>query len=118
MRWATSLPIVGSAEPLGHCGDDRHGAVGGDGEDAVDPVPSRDGLDGVDVREVDDLGGVGERETRRVGVAVDRDDAEPAVARLRDRTALVAPGADEEDARHGAMLDGAGRRPTTIPACR
>ena len=97
------------AEPLGHRGDDRHGAVGGDGEDAVDLLSARDGLDGVDVREVDDLGGVRERETRRVGVAVDRDDAEAAVARLCDRTALVAPGADEEDARHGAMLDGAGR---------
>ena len=29
--------------------------------------------------------------------------------RSRRTTGLVAPGADEEDARHGAMLDGAGR---------
>ena len=54
-------------------------------------------------------GDVGEGEPGRIRVAVDRDDAEAALARLGDRAALVAPRADEEDARHGAMLDEAGR---------
>ena len=65
---------------------------------------SPDRLDRVDVGEVHDLGNVGDPEPERVGVPIDGDDAEPALARLDDRPALVAAGADEEDARHGAML--------------
>ena len=45
-------------------------------------------------------------EPRRVGVPVDGDDPQPPLARLDDRPALMSAGADEEDARHGAMLDG------------
>ena len=92
------------AEALGDRRDDRDGAVRRDRQRAVDGVPSRDLLDRVDVGEVDDLRDVRRLEPRRVGVAVDRDDADPALARLGDRAALVAARADEEDARHGAML--------------
>ena len=59
-------------------------------------------VDRVDVGEVDRLGDVGDLQPERVGVAVDRDDADALLARLQDRAALVAPGADEEDGLHGA----------------
>jgi hypothetical protein len=61
----------------------------------------RDLRDGVDVDEVDHLRHVSRRETDGIGVAVDRDDAEPTLARLHDRAPLVAPGTDEEDRLHG-----------------
>ena len=93
-------------EPLGHGGDDGNRAIRRDRQRAVDASPPRDVLDRLDVREVDDLGHVGEGEPRSLCVAIDRDDAQAALTRLGDRAALVAPGADEEDARHGAMLDG------------
>ena len=64
-----------------------------------------DRLDRVDVGEVDDLGNIRDPEPKGVCVAIDGDNAETALARLDDRPALVAAGADEEDARHGAMLD-------------
>jgi hypothetical protein len=67
-------------------------------------VSSPDLLDRIDVGEVDDLRHVRRLEARRVGIAVDCDDADPAIARLGDRAALVASRADEEEARHGAML--------------
>ena len=63
----------------------------------------------VHVCEVDDLGHVCQGEPGRVRVSIDRDDAKAPLARLRDRAALVASRADEEDARHGAMLDEACR---------
>ena len=72
---------------------------------AVHVVAARDVHDRVDVREVDDLGYVGEGEPGRLRVPVHRDDAEAPLARLRDRAALVASRADEEDARHGAIVD-------------
>ena len=94
----------GKPEALRHRRDDRHGAVGGDRQRTVDLVPPRDLLDRVHVGEVDDLCHVGELEARGGGVPVDRDDAEPPVARLGDRAALMAARADEEDAWHGGML--------------
>jgi hypothetical protein len=66
---------------------------------------SPDRFDRVHVGEVDDRRNVRDPEAKRVGVAIDRDDAKTALAGLDDRSALVAAGADEEDARHGAMLD-------------
>ena len=61
----------------------------------------------LDVDEVDDLGLVGVLEPGRVGVAVDRDDAQPELLRAQDRAPLVAPRADEEDGLHSrAMLLG------------
>ena len=92
-------------EPLGHGGDDRHRPIRRDRERPVHAVAPRDVLHRVDVGEVDDLGYVGQRQARSRRVAVDRDDPEPALARLHDRAALVASRADEEHARHGAMLD-------------
>jgi hypothetical protein len=92
-------------EALGHGGDDRHRSVGGDRERTVDAVTSSDALDRVRVGEVDDLGHVRELESRSVGVSIDGDDAEATVACLGDRAALMAARADEEDARHGGMLD-------------
>ena len=69
-------------------------------------VATRDLGHRVDVGEVDGLGDVGDLQPERVGVAVDRDDADALLARLQDRAALVAPGADEEDGLHcAAMLD-------------
>jgi len=93
------------AERLGHRRDDRHGAVGGHRERAVHRMAPRDVDDGSDVREVHHFRDVGDRETRCVWIPVDCDDAEPALARLDDRAALMAARADEEHARHGAMLD-------------
>jgi len=68
-------------------------------------VPAGEVLDSVDVCEVDDLGHVCQGEPGRVRVSIDRDDAKAPLARLRDRAALVASRADEEDARHGAIVD-------------
>ena len=92
------------AEPLRHRRDDRDGAVGRDRQRAVDGVPARDLRHRVDVGEVDRLCDVGDLEPERVGVAVDRDDADALLARLQDRAALVAPGADEEDGLHTAAM--------------
>ena len=41
-------------------------------------------------------------EAECLGVPVDRDDAKSELLRSEDRTALVAPGADEEHGRHVA----------------
>ena len=49
----------GQTEPLGHRGHDGHGAVGRDGQHAVDGVPPADLGNCVDVLEVDDLRHVG-----------------------------------------------------------
>ena len=90
----------GQAEALGHRRDDGNGAVGGDGQRAVDRVSPGDLGHRVDVGEVDRLRDVGDLKAERVGVAVDGDDANALVARLHDRAPLVAPGADEEDGLH------------------
>ena len=59
------------------------------------PPPHVD--DRADVREVDHLAHVGDRQPRRVGVAVDRDDARAPLAPALERAPRVAPGADEQD---------------------
>ncbi len=87
-------------QPLGHRSDDRHGAVGRDGQRAVDGVAPRDLGHRVDVGEVDSLADVGDLQPERVRIAVHRDDAKALPARLQDRATLVAPGADEEDGLH------------------
>ena len=104
IRWATSRADRGQAEALGHRRDDGNGAVGGDGQRAVDRVAPGDLGHRVDVGEVDRLGDVGDLQPERVGVAVDGDDANALVARLQDRAPLVAPGADEEDGLHTAAM--------------
>ena len=72
---------------------------------AVDVMAAGDLGDRVDVGEVDGLADVGDLQPEGVGVAVDADHAQAALARLQDRAALVAPGADEEDGLHcPAML--------------
>ena len=93
-----------SREPERLCDrcDDRHGAVGRDGEDAVDAVAPRDLGDPCDVREVDRLAHIGHLQAGRIGVAVDGDGTEAELLRPQDRAALVAPGADEEDGLHVA----------------
>ncbi len=90
------------SEPLRHGGDDGNGPVGGDRQRSVDCVAAGDLRHRVDVREVDRLGDVGDLQPERVRIAVDRDDANSLLARLQDRAALVAPGADEEDGLHTA----------------
>ena len=92
-----------SREPelVRHRGHDRHGAVGRDREHAVDPMPPSDLGDSGDVGEVDDLGDLCRGKPGCCGVAVDRDDAKVASARMLDGSALVAPRADEEDGLHG-----------------
>ena len=92
----------GQPELLGHGGDERNGAVGGDGEHALDVVSPRHVGHRADVREVDRLAGVRDLEPQRLGVPVDGDDTKPELLRAEDRTALVAPGADEEDGGHVA----------------
>ena len=91
----------GQSELLGDGGDDGHGAVGRDREHAVDADAPRDLDHLVGVGEVDDLGDVGRRESRCVGVPVDCRDPQSPGARLLDRATLVAPGADEEHGLHG-----------------
>jgi hypothetical protein len=85
------------AERLRNGGDDRHRAVGGDRQRAVDAVPAADLDDAVDVLEVDDLADVGGLEAERGAIPVDGDDAEPELLCPPDRAALVAARADEED---------------------
>ena len=87
----------GRPERLGDGRDDRHCAVGRHGQDAVDIVAPPDLRDRFDVGEVDHLADVRDGEPRRVGVAVDADDAQPELARALDRTPLVPPGADHQD---------------------
>ena len=72
-----------------------------DREHAVDADAPRelDHLTGVG--EVDDLGDVGRRESRCLGVPVDCRDPQPPGARLLDGATLVAAGADEEHGLHG-----------------
>ena len=107
IRCAVSTPMPGQPARLGDRGDDRHGAVGADGQDAVELDACRRLEHGVDVREVDHLRDVGLLQPERVRVAVDRRDAQSQLLRPQDRPALVAPGADEEDGPgHGAMLLG------------
>ena len=110
----------GQAEALGHRRDDGNGAVGGDGQRAVDRVPPGDLGHRVDVGEVDRLRDVGDLKPERVGVAVDGDDANALVARLHDRAPLVAPGADEEDGLHTGrcylrLRGSAADRPAALP---
>ena len=105
MRWATSVPIVGSPSRS------LTAATTGTARSAETvSAPSTScrrarSSTRVDVREVDDLGHVCQGEPGRVRVPIDRDDAKAPLARLRDRAALVASRADEEDARHGAIVD-------------
>jgi hypothetical protein len=87
----------GQAETLGDRRDDGNGAVGGDGQDAVDGVAAPGLCDGVHVREVDDLADVGLAKPQRVRVPVDADDAQPELTSLPDRPLLVAARADEEN---------------------
>ena len=92
----------GQAERLGDGRHDGNGAVGRDGEDAVDRVPAPDLRDRVDVREVDRLALVGDGEPERVRVAVDGDDAQAELLRAQDRAALMTACADEENGAHVA----------------
>ncbi len=91
----------GQPERLGDGGDDGHGAVCRDREHAVDADAPRELDHLIGVREVDDLGDVGRRESRCLGVPVDCRDPQPPGARLLDRATLVAAGADEEHGLHG-----------------
>ena len=105
MRWATSVPIVGSpsrsvtaattgtarsAETVSAPSTSWRRATSSTASTSAKSTTS---------------GTSASCEPGRVRVPVDRDDAKAALARLRDRAALVASRADEEDARHGAMLD-------------
>ena len=81
----------GESETLGDRGDDGHRPVGRHGQRAGDAVPPRDVLDGVHVREIDDLRYVRHPEPGSVRVAVDRDHAEAALPRLEDRAPLMTP---------------------------
>ena len=56
---------------------------------------------GVDVAKSTASAHIGRGKAGRLGIAVDRYDAQAARAGLLDRAALVAPGADEEDGLHG-----------------
>src|SRR5829696_1225934 len=68
------------------------------------------------VAEVDDLRDVRSREPGRFRVAVDRDNAETLRSRLRDRSALMPAGADEENRLHdGETLRVAGGQERSQP---
>ena len=92
----------GEAELVGDRGDDGHGPVGRDGQRPVHPLPPGDVDHGVDVDEVDHLRRVGLGQSGRLGVSVDRDDAQAELLRAEDRPPLVAPRADEENGLHVA----------------
>ena len=85
------------AERLRDGGDDGHGAVGRDGEDAVHGVAAADLDHALDVLEVDRLAGVGDGEPERVRIPVDGDDAQAELLRAHDRAPLVAARADEQN---------------------
>ena len=102
IRCAVSVPIPGSPSASATAATTGTARSAETVEDAVDGVPSADLGDRGDVGEVDDLAHVGHLQAERVGVAVDRDDAEAELLRPQDRAALVAPGADEEDGLHVA----------------
>ena len=85
------------AERIRDCGDDRHGAVGGHRQRAVDSVPPSDLDHVVHILEVHDLADVGNLEPGRGAVPVDRHDAKPELPCAQDRAALVPACADEED---------------------
>jgi len=85
-------------------GDDRHGAIGRDRQDAVDRVPPSDLRDSGDVGEVDRLGDIRYLQPRRVRIPVDGDDPHSELLRAQDRAALMPAGTDEEDRGHRAML--------------
>jgi hypothetical protein len=89
------------SETLGdHC-DDRNSSIGRNGEHAVDPVLASYVGHRVEVREVHRFSHIGRGKARRLGVPVDRDDAQAAAACLLDRTPLMASRAYEEDGLHG-----------------
>src|SRR5204863_4648511 len=94
----------GQTEQLRDARDDRHGTVGGDRQHAVHRVTATDLGDGVGVREVDGYRVVGKREAGRLAIPVDGDDADAELADALDRTALVAPRADEQNGPYRAML--------------
>jgi len=89
------------SELLRDGGDDRHRAIGRDGECAVDADAPGDLHDLGDIREIDDLGDVGGGQPGRLSVPIDRGHAKSFTARLLDCATLVAPGADEEHGLHG-----------------
>ena len=80
--------------------DNGNGTIGRYGEHSVDALTERNLDDLGHGHEVDDLGDVGRGEARRVRVAVDSGNAQPARACLLDGTALMASRADEEDRCH------------------
>jgi hypothetical protein len=93
-------PDPRQAERLRDGGDDGHGAVRRHRQHAVDLVPARDLPHRGDVGEVDRLSSIGLAEPERLGVPVDRDRTQAELLRPQDRAALVAAGADEQDAAH------------------
>ena len=66
--------------------------------------------DGIDVGEVDDLTNVGARQSRRVCVAVDRDDPPAQLLDPLERPPLVASGPHEEDRGHRRHFFGSKRK--------
>ena len=88
------------AKSLRHGCDDGYGAICRHGQRAVDLMALRDLRDCVDVREINSLRDVGSLKPGRISIPVNRNDADALFARLQNRAALVAPGADEEDGLH------------------
>ena len=78
--------------------------VGAGGDHAVDLLGACEPVDRRLVLDRDDRAAVGVAEPRRRGVAVGRDDVQPAGPRRREHAELGRSGPEDEQARHGAIV--------------
>jgi len=78
-------------------------------QDAVDPLGARDGKHRLGVGQVDGVGRVGDRQPRRLGVAIDDHGAVAGRAHLLDRAHVVDAGAEDEHRLHSGAK--------TLPGC-
>ena len=101
IRYAVSVPIPGSPSVSATAATTGTARSAEHSQDAVHSVPTANLGHRRDVGEVDDGGDIRRREARGLDVPVDRDDVQSPPPCVLDRTALVAPGADEEDRLHG-----------------
>ena len=91
----------GQPEPVGDGRGNRNCAVGGDGDDRVDPMSAGDLDHPIDVGEIDCLCDIRGREADRLRVGVDGDHPPAGRARLSDGGELRHACAQKQDGRHG-----------------
>jgi nucleoside-diphosphate-sugar epimerase len=92
------------AERLGDGGDDGDGAVGRNRKHTLHVVPAGDVGHPAYVAEIEHLARVRIAQAGRRRIAVHRDNSQPSLPRLRDRTLLVAACPHEENRAHRAAM--------------